>query len=378
MRTFAERVRGCGVEVVLDQFFKDAHPGGPDEGWPKWSREQAKASPRVLVIGNTPWFRCFEGTEDPGVGLGAACEAHNLYQRFYDRSQKNDFMRVVYFDAADLSNMPLDLKGFDRFHTEDHFNEIIAWLGGSTPGVPPATVSTATLTWPARCATFVPNMANRHDEFAFFADTLCGATPQRATLVSAGTDHGKTKLVAEFHRYGREVLGDQGCAFVDFKGRGTVADIWDTLSLDLGSRLPGLTDRSPGKLREGLRSGTDPLLFSFDTFEQATDEARDFVEKHFLADLGRTNAMRLLIAGQPHAMPDPRKAAWEAHARRFDLGNIPDPQPWVDWAARAYPLIPASSVITIVAVSGGAPGTIANQLSTLGKYSAAQLKALGL
>ncbi len=377
VRDFAERLDARGIDVVLDQFYKDAHPGGPPEGWPKWSSDQAIHTERVLIIGNEPWFRCFDGTETPGTGLGAACEAGNIRQRLYDLGGVNDIIRVTYFDRTDVSTISFDLKRYDRFHADDHFDDIIAWLGGTVP-VSTSATPTTTLTWPARCTTFLPDMANRHEEFDFFASTLCNSVPQRATLVSAGSDHGKTKLVAEFNRYGCEVLGQDACAFIDFKGRGTVDHIWDTLSLDLGSRLPGLSDRSPARLREGLRKATSPVLLSFDTFEQGTEDARDFVEKHLLADLGRTNAMRLLIAGQPHAMPNPAKAAWAHHAKRYDLGNIPDPQPWVDWAARVYRLIPENSVRTIVACSGGAPGVIANQLAHLGSLSAFQLAALGL
>ena len=376
VRDFAERIRARGVDVILDQFFKDTHPGGPPEGWPKWSSDQAIHTERVLIIGNAPWFRCFDGTETPGTGLGAACEAGNIRQRLYDLGGVNDVIRVAYFDKTDVSDISFNLKRYDRFHIEDHFADIIAWLGVTATAVT-SSVS-ATLNWPARCTTFKPDMANRHEEFEFFASTLCASIPQRATLISASSDHGKTKLVAEFHRYGCEVLGDQACAFIDFKGRGTVDHIWDTLGLDLGSRLPGVSDRSPGRLREGLRKATAPVLITFDTYEQGTDEARDFVEKHILVDLGRTNAMRLLIAGQPQAMPDPAKAAWAVHAKRYDLGNIPDPQPWVDWASRVYPLIPENSVRTIVACSGGAPGVIANQLAYLGSLSASQLQALGL
>ena len=47
----------AGLMNVLDQFYKDHHPGGPAEGWPKWSSDQAIATERVLIIGNTPWFR---------------------------------------------------------------------------------------------------------------------------------------------------------------------------------------------------------------------------------------------------------------------------------------------------------------------------------
>lgn len=375
VRDFAERVRGGGINVVLDQFYKDANPGGPPEGWPKWSRAQAINSERVLVIGNAPWFRCFDGTEKPGVGLGAACEAHNLNQRLYDDSYVNAFMRVVYFEKADVADISHDLKGYDRFHADDDFDAIIAWLAGPAPLASP---SPATLAWPPRCPAFILDMANRHDEFAFFADTLCGTAPERGTLISAGTDHGKTRLVSEFHRYGCEVLGADACSLVDFKARGTTDNLLDTIASDLGGRIPGLGDRSPSRLREGLRKATRPVLFVFDTFERATKDAREFVESHFLAEMGRASAMRILLAGQPDKLPDPAKAAWRAYARRFNLGSIPDPKPWVDWSARAFPQIPANVVAAIAVSAGGAPGAIANQLATLGSFNAAQLKALGI
>lgn len=378
VRDFAERLRSRGVDVTLDQFYKEAKPGGPPEGWPKWSSDQAIHSERVLVVGNTPWFHCFDGKEGPGTGLGAACEAGIIRQRLYDLGGMNDVIRVVYFDKPDLEAISFELKRYDRFHVASHFEDIVAWLGVTPPAATSPRPDPATLTWPSRCPNFKPNMANRHEEFAFFADTLCDNTSERATIISADTDHGKTKLVSEFHRYGCAVLGHQACSLIDFKARGTVDNLWDTIALDLGHCLPGLGDRSPTKLRDGLRRARQPVLFIFDTFEQATEDARDFVQNNFFADLGRTNAMRLLIAGQPHAMPDPAKAAWQAHARRFNLGNMPDPKPWVAWAARVYPLIPASSVITIVACSGGAPGTIATQLAHLGQFTADQLKALGL
>ncbi len=379
VRDFAERVRGSGIDVVLDQFYKEATPGASDDGWTIWSENQAEDTEKVLIIADHEWFQCYLKKASPGRGLGAAAEAHIIHARITAAGTKAQGIRIVAFDEVAKDSIPFRLRDFPFFDLQQSgvFEEMIAWLGGTAP-ISASATPTTTLTWPARCTTFLPDMANRHEEFDFFASTLCNSVPQRATLVSAGSDHGKTKLVAEFNRYGCEVLGQDACAFIDFKGRGTVDHIWDTLSLDLGSRLPGLSDRSPGRLREGLRKATAPVLLCFDAFEQGTEEARDFVQKHLLADLSRTNAMRLLIAGQPQAMPDPKKAAWEAHARRYDLGNIPDPQPWVDWAARVYQLIPENSVRTIVACSGGAPGVIANQLAHLGRLSASQLRALGL
>jgi hypothetical protein len=61
VRAFAERLRGTGVDVVLDQFFLDANPGGPN--WPKWSSDSALKTEYVLIIGTRAWFECFDRTQ---------------------------------------------------------------------------------------------------------------------------------------------------------------------------------------------------------------------------------------------------------------------------------------------------------------------------
>src|SRR5882724_4276747 len=83
VRRFAERIRSCDIDVVLDQFYLDENPGGPPDGWPKWSSDQAINSEHVIIIASESWFRCFDGKEKPGTGLGAACEAGNLRDRIY-------------------------------------------------------------------------------------------------------------------------------------------------------------------------------------------------------------------------------------------------------------------------------------------------------
>lgn len=133
VRAFAERLRGCGIEVVLDQFYLDAYPGGPPEKWPKWSSDQARSSERVIIIGTEAWFACFDGTQKPGTGLGAACEADDIRTRIYDAANVTDEIRVVIFDDADADHISSKLKGWHRLHAERDFTNIVRWLGGTTP-----------------------------------------------------------------------------------------------------------------------------------------------------------------------------------------------------------------------------------------------------
>ena len=328
---------------------------------------------------------------------GACVEEFDAYWAPSMKNQAARFLLPLEIQACTVPQMHAMLLA-ERIYalSRDHaYAAIVKVLKGITPCAPVAAfveieppfpsatapagaTAPAPVVWPARCPTFVREMANRDAEFAFFADTLCGTAPQRATLISADSDHGKTLLVSEFYRYGCKALGDDACCFVDFKARGTIDNLLDTIASDLGPRIPGLANRNPANLRESLRKTRQPVLFVFDTFEKATDEAREFVENHFLAELGKAESMRILLAGQPKAMPDPAKAAWRAHAKRFKLGSIESPQPWVDWAARVYPQIPAASVVTVVLSNNGAPGPISSQLATLGSFTAAQFVAMGI
>lgn len=365
VRDFAVRIRGCGIEVVLDQFFKDDHPGGPPEGWPKWSSDQAIHTEKVLVIGNAPWFRCFDGTEAPGVGLGAACEAGDLRQRIYKLGGVQDIIRVAYFDRSDISGISFHLERYDRFHAVDHFTDLIRWLGGTPPATsPPASSSSTAITWPARCPTFIPDMANREAEFSFFADTLCGGNPKRATLIAAPSGSGKTRLVTEFHRYGETALGRDSCCLVDFRGQRPTDYLFDTLAFKFKGDFRLKTESG---LRTALRGVTQPLLLIFDTFEQATEDARKLVEYTLLPDLLDCDAVRLLLAGQPQAMPTPSGNAWGSKAQRYDLGFIQDIDAWITWA-KQFPLITADMVRTIVLSTLGAPSVTADLIRNLGTH----------
>ncbi len=76
VRDFGERLRNCGIRVVLDQLFLDEHPAGPDDRWHKWSSDRALTTEFVLVIGTYAWFHCFDKKQSPvGKGLGRPAKA---------------------------------------------------------------------------------------------------------------------------------------------------------------------------------------------------------------------------------------------------------------------------------------------------------------
>jgi tetratricopeptide (TPR) repeat protein len=133
VRAFAELLRSSGLTVILDQFYLEDHPGGPNDGWDKWSSDRALKTEFVLIIGTESWFQCFEKSQKPGTGLGAACEADDLRHRIYEAGGVIENIRVVLFDDAESKHIPAKLKRYHRFNAQRDFAKIVQWLGGTVP-----------------------------------------------------------------------------------------------------------------------------------------------------------------------------------------------------------------------------------------------------
>src|SRR5689334_6738814 len=124
VRAFGERLRDAGITVILDQFFLDEHPAGPNDGWDKWSSDCALNSEYVLIIGTRDWFKCFDKKQKPGTGLGAACEADDLRQRIYEAGGVNEKIRIVLFDDADARYISAKLRRYHRFNADRDSEDI--------------------------------------------------------------------------------------------------------------------------------------------------------------------------------------------------------------------------------------------------------------
>src|SRR5437660_54957 len=84
------------LEVIVDQIYAENNPGGPDEGWPSWCETRAASADKVLIVASAGYFRCYENVEDPGEGLGAACEINVIRNvRLYPTGYRSDTVRIV-------------------------------------------------------------------------------------------------------------------------------------------------------------------------------------------------------------------------------------------------------------------------------------------
>lgn len=305
VRDLATRLEQTGVTVVLDEFAqsREFHDGGPNEGWPRWSKQQASDSAhKILIIASASWLRCYEGKELPGTGLGAAAESGVIEQRRYNATGVSADIRIVTLVALDPSAVPLDLQRYQRFADPEKFSDLVHWLTGTAPAVVSAWPDTPLpLHWP---------VADHAPVRAAFACLLTRPTDRRFLLLRGPSEAGKSHLT-------RQMLGNAlrlpglACGRYDFKGTTAgereLSSFVQNLEVPLPAGGHALADRF-SHLLAALKQRAHPALLIFDTYELAGGEARDWVEKQLLPALLRAPWLRVVIAGQQ--VPEFAGAAW--------------------------------------------------------------------
>ncbi|MBL8039621.1 MAG: tetratricopeptide repeat protein [Nitrospira sp.] len=296
VRSFGERLRACGINVALDQFLLDEKPEGPAHGWDKWSSDCALKTDYVIIIGSESWFQCFEKTQPPGVGLGAACEADDLRTRIYDAAGIVDNIRVILFDDTDATYISAKIKRYHRFHATRDFNNIVRWLGGKVPESFGGEDGKLKTSIPHNLPSLQP-FFGREEELKQIADALDPDSRTWGALIDGPGGMGKTSLAV---RAAHEVPSDvfTRIIFVSLKTReldddglrdlsgfliSGLAELLNELARELGRDdiAKVAEDQRPRLLLDALR-GTQTLLV-LDNLESLVKRERDtlftFVKK---------------------------------------------------------------------------------------------------
>ena len=291
VREFAQRLCDCGIDVVLDQFFLDDNPAGPNDGWDKWSSDCALETEYVLIIGTREWFQCFEKKQPPGTGLGAACEADDLRHRIYKANGIIPNIRVVLFDDVDAAHVPAKLERYHRFHADRDFANVARWLGGTAPAaVISTTDSTPRTSIPHNLPSLQP-FFGREEELKKIADALDPESRTWGALIDGAGGMGKTSLAVRA-AYDAQPEDFEKIVFVSLKSReldddglrdlsgfliSGLAELLNELAKELGHAdiTKAIETERPRLLLDALR-GTKTLLV-LDNLESLLKRERDTV-----------------------------------------------------------------------------------------------------
>lgn len=368
-----ERLQPLGIEVVFDQFLLERKPGGPSEGWNKWSARQVKESGRVVMIASPGWAACFDGTEAPDEGAGAACEAHVIWRELTAAHWRSDKHRVCLLDPAHADCIPAELQEYHRFSYPSDLDGLCDWLQEILAVERPATRQPDRPAWPPPRNGYRHNLADRAEVVAFVQRMLSGQSEdKRVLLIRAEGNHGKTVLMEKLTQYADGLVP---WALVDLKGCPGPSEVLAELNGELRKRLPGWI--KAGSLGEALTrleeiAQSRPVLLLFDTYEKGSEDLCRTIEGQWLGAARRAEGLCFVVSGrkvrdggQP-TLPDWSKTHWARCVQEFELTALTRPEDWEEWARARYPQLTRQHIEALVLGLQGVPGTISAALEAFG------------
>jgi hypothetical protein len=371
VRRLCESLRQSNIPVVLDQFFLEQHPGGPDSGWPKWCEDSANHSRCVLIVASEGWFAAYEQTASHGEGLGAATEADIIRQTLYDEKGNNSRIRLTFLHHIAAEKVPVRLRAWHQFRpfdADEQLDQLIRWITQSLglSGIVPR----APVRWPSPVA-FEPDLANRdQEEWPAVVDLLAGRTRRRILLFEGESGLGKSELVRQATRYGRQI--GLPSALVNFKGGVLrIEDVLGEIDLELGMRLPNFSREGASRthlLRKDLRALCEPVFLVFDSYEDVAENkaVADWISLQLLAEVETALGLGVIIAGQ--RVPEFASADWCDLVHHIRLAPITEIGPWQEWVSRRYPGFQDKGHLpTILKLAGGRPSVMANYCAAIAK-----------
>jgi len=143
-------------------------------------------------------------------------------------------------------------------------------------------------------------MANRQAVTARLEQILTGRSPKRILLLSAVSNSGKTHLLAQLRAYAK--LLQIPHASLDCKGDLPLDELINLIALDLQDLLvttqPANSTMRRVNLISDLQHLSQPVLLSFDTYEQASAPAKNWIENQLLPRLDLAPGVVAVLAGQ--------------------------------------------------------------------------------
>lgn len=363
VRALAERLEAARVDVVLDALSQERqfHGGGPNEGWPQWSKAQAgNGEHRVLIVASPGWFLCYQGRQAPGAGLGAVAEAATIEQRLYNSAGISPDIRIVSFTRLDRTAVPLDLQRYHMFEIPEDEPDLIRWLtlGGQ------ATSAAAPISgWPTTPPPLDWSLCDHLNVRDTFAQLLTAPCSYKALLLRGPSGRGKTSVTEQLLGNVLRLPG-LSCGRLDLKGGIRLQDEFGRFASHLGLPAP-----AAGRITEGLAeilrallARTRPTVIILDTYEAAGEEVQDWISKSLLVSLipPTVTHLRVVVAGQ--TAPRRQLAPWATEAHGPIELDAPSADDWYAYAQQNRPDVTRDFVAQLYTVCQGRSPLLAEVL----------------
>jgi hypothetical protein len=360
-------LREANIEVALDQFYLDEHPGGPDSGgWTKWCEDCATDSACVLIIASEGWFSAYKKTAPSSEGLGAATEADLIRQLIYDKQGRNTHIRLVFLHEVAVRKVPVRLRtwqSFQPFASADERDRLIRWVGDC---VGLKNLQSPTVGWPKPRA-FRPDLANRlRREWPAVVELLAGRSRTRILLYQGDSGFGKSELLRQAALYAGALKIP--VVRVNFKGGGLDAnDILGQFGLDVGQYLPTFTREGASdvySLRADLRALRQPILAIFDAYEDCADNVADWLSQQVFVEVELSLGLGVIVAGK--TVPDCSNVGWRDLVSHLRLRPITEIKYWRPWVEMHYPdLEKRAHFRTVLMLAKGNPALVCRFCETI-------------
>ena len=185
--------------------------------------------------------------------------------------------------------------------------------------------------------------------------------PWRFLPVAGQSEVGKTHITQQMLANALRLPG-LACGRLDFKGTAQLEIALGSFIAELGVEAPAgsrLSERL-SRVLAALRQKERPALLIFDTYELASGEEQDWLEKQLLLTLVRAPWLRVVVAGQK--VPDRQSEPWAAVAAPVVQLQPPPPEDWLAFALLHKPGIDLSFVRQAHCYCGGKASTLAGLL----------------
>lgn len=190
--------------------------------------------------------------------------------------------------------------------------------------------------WPSSQPSLNWSMADHREAREAFTKLLQQNTPWYYLPLRGPSEVGKSHITQQMLANALRLKNPSNlaCGRFDFKGTTNIDAAMkifvQELNITISFSNSGLYEQFNQILTE-LKKNAKPVLLIFDTYEAASYEAQDWVEKHLLPSILRNTWLRIVIAGQK--VPD-RNVIWEDDSSPIIELFPPLPRDWFEYGKK--------------------------------------------